>query len=47
VGVHSLPNAEKWVDTVFVRHREAYASSALRAFLDSAKPAAARTAAAE
>jgi DNA-binding transcriptional LysR family regulator len=47
VGVQSLPNAEKWVDTVFVRHREAYASSALRAFLDSAKPAAARAAAAE
>jgi LysR family transcriptional regulator, cell division regulator len=44
VGVHSLPNAEKWVDTVFVRHREAYASSALRAFLDSAKPASAAAA---
>jgi DNA-binding transcriptional LysR family regulator len=47
VGVHTLPNAEKWVDTVFIRHREAYASSALRAFLDRARPATARAAAAE
>ena len=47
VGVHTLPNAEKWVDTVFIRHREAYASSALRAFLDLAKPATARATAAE
>jgi len=47
VGLHTLPNAEKWVDTVFIRHREAYASSALRAFLDLAKPATARAAAAE
>src|SRR5271169_3519316 len=47
VGMHTLPNAEKWVDTVFIRHREAYASSALRAFLDLAKPATARAAAAE
>ena len=47
VGTHTLPNAEKWVDTVFIRRREAYASSALRAFLDLAKPATARAAAAE
>jgi LysR family transcriptional regulator, cell division regulator len=47
VNVHSLPDAEKWVDTIFIRHRGAYASSALRAFLDSAKPATARVAAAE
>jgi LysR family transcriptional regulator, cell division regulator len=47
VGTHTLPNAEKWVDTVFIRHREAYASSALRAFLDLARPATARAAAAE
>jgi DNA-binding transcriptional LysR family regulator len=47
VGVHALPNSEKWVDTVFIRHREAYASSALRAFLDLAKPSAARASAAE
>jgi DNA-binding transcriptional LysR family regulator len=47
VGVHRLPNSEKWVDTIFIRHREAYASSALRAFLDSARPATTRAAAAE
>lgn len=47
VGIHTLPNAEKWVDTVFIRHREAYASSALRAFLDLAKPDTARATAAE
>src|ERR1700744_4965222 len=47
VGVPSLPNAEKWVDTVFIRHREAYASSALRAFLDSAKPSMTHATAAE
>jgi LysR family transcriptional regulator, cell division regulator len=47
VGVHNLPNGEKWVDTVFIRHRDAYASSALRAFLDLAKPATARATAAE
>jgi LysR family transcriptional regulator, cell division regulator len=33
VRVHSLPNNAGWVQTVFVRHREAYASSALSAFL--------------
>jgi len=47
VSLHALPNIEKWVDTVFIRHREAYASSALRAFLDLAKPATARATAAE
>lgn len=47
VAMHTLPNTEKWVDTVFIRHREAYASSALRAFLDLAKPATAQVAAAE
>lgn len=39
VRMHPLPDHEKWVDTVFIRHREAYASSALRAFLDIARPA--------
>ncbi len=47
VGVHPLPNSEKWVDTIFIRHREAYASSALRAFLDLAKPSTTRATAAE
>jgi LysR family transcriptional regulator, cell division regulator len=47
VRVHPLPEAEKWVDTVFIRHREAYASSALRAFLDIARPALASAIATE
>jgi DNA-binding transcriptional LysR family regulator len=47
VAVHALPDSEKWVETVFIRHREAFVSSALRAFLDLARPAPARVAAAE
>jgi DNA-binding transcriptional LysR family regulator len=47
VRVHALPEAEKWVDTVFIRHREAYASSALRAFLEIARPRLAGAIAAE
>ena len=47
VRVHALPDREKWVETVFIRHREAFASSALRAFLDLARPALAKAAAAE
>jgi LysR family transcriptional regulator, cell division regulator len=47
VGVHALPDNEKWVETVFVRHREAYVSSALHAFLNLARPDFARVAAAE
>jgi DNA-binding transcriptional LysR family regulator len=47
VGVHALPDSEKWVETVFIRHREAFVSSALSAFLDLARPAPARVAAAE
>jgi len=37
--VHPLPNDEGQVETVFIRHREAFASSALRAFMDIARPA--------
>ena len=44
VAVHPLPPGEGTVETVFVRHREAYASSALRAFLDLARPTLARAA---
>jgi len=47
VRPHSLPDHEKWVETVFIRHREAFVSSALQAFLDLARPGAARIAAAE
>ncbi len=43
--VHHLPAGEGEVETVFVRHRDAYASSALRAFLDCARPMMARRAA--
>jgi hypothetical protein len=42
-----LPDDEGWVDTVFIRHREAYDSSALRAFLDIARPTLAGAIAAE
>ena len=38
VRVHRLPRAKAEVETVFIRHRDAYASSALRAFLDLARP---------
>lgn len=43
--VHHLPPGEGEVETVFIRHRDAYASSALRAFLDYARPMMARRAA--
>jgi LysR family transcriptional regulator, cell division regulator len=47
VRIHPLPDSEGWVDTVFIRHREAYVSSALRAFLDIARPTLAGAIAAE
>lgn len=34
VRIHPLPDGEGWVETVFIRHREALVSSALRAFQD-------------
>ena len=37
--VHPLPGDEGQVDTVFIRHREAQASSALRAFMELVRPA--------
>jgi DNA-binding transcriptional LysR family regulator len=37
--VHPMPNDEGRVETVFIRHREAFASSALRAFMAMARPA--------
>lgn len=36
IAVHELAAADAWVDTVFVRRRDAHASSALKAFLDLA-----------
>jgi DNA-binding transcriptional LysR family regulator len=45
VRVHRLPGGEGSVETVFIRHRDAYVSSALSAFLDIARPVLARQAA--
>jgi DNA-binding transcriptional LysR family regulator len=47
VRPHALPDHEKWVETAFIRHREAFVSSALRAFLDLARPGVTKIAAAE
>jgi DNA-binding transcriptional LysR family regulator len=47
VAVHRLPDRAGRVETVFIRHRDAYATSALRAFLDMARPALAGLEAAE
>jgi LysR family transcriptional regulator, cell division regulator len=52
VAVHELPVAESRVDTMFIRRRDAYTSSALAAFLDRARrisgyPMPGRAAAAE
>lgn len=47
VRAHPLPDSEKWVDTVFIRHRETYASSSLHAFLEIARPALINAIAAE
>lgn len=47
VRAHALPDGERWAETVFIRHRESYASSALRAFLDIARAALTRAIAAE
>ena len=47
VGVHALPPENAWVDTVFLRRRDAYVSSALAAFLAAARPGWATAQAAE
>ncbi len=47
VAVHTLPAAEAEVETVFIRRRDAFASSALKAFLAHARPALVRAEAAE
>jgi LysR family transcriptional regulator, cell division regulator len=47
VGVHALPPEDAWVDTVFLRRRDAYVSSALAAFLTAVRPNAATAQAAE
>jgi LysR family transcriptional regulator, cell division regulator len=47
VRLHELPPDDARVDTLFIRRRDAYVSSALAAFLRSARPAPLRAAAAE
>src|SRR5690349_2721501 len=45
VAVHALPPDDARVETLFIRRRDAYVSSALAAFLAHARPALARAAA--
>ena len=45
VAAHALPPAEAMVETVFIRRRDAFVSSALTAFLAHARPALTRAAA--
>ncbi|HEY0182826.1 MAG TPA: LysR substrate-binding domain-containing protein [Rhodopila sp.] len=47
IGVHVLPPADALVETVFVRRRDGYVSSALSAFLQTVRPAWATVQAAE
>jgi LysR family transcriptional regulator, cell division regulator len=47
VATHGLPDGEGRVETVFIRHRDAFATSALRAFVDMVRPAVAGLQAAE
>jgi DNA-binding transcriptional LysR family regulator len=47
VAAHALPAAEARVDTVFIRRRDAFVSSALAAFVAMARPTPARVRAAE
>jgi len=47
VAVHELPPAEACVDTMFIRRRDAFVSSALAAFLQCARPEQADAEAAE
>ncbi len=46
VAAHRLPKAEALVDTIFIRRRDAFMSSALAAFLRRVCPAPARAEAA-
>lgn len=47
VAVHQLPAAEAHVDTVFIRRRDAFVSTALATFLQLVRPAQGRAEAAE
>ena len=47
IAVHRLPAAEARADTLFIRRKDAFASTALAAFLDRARPKPGQTEAAE
>jgi LysR family transcriptional regulator, cell division regulator len=47
VAIHELPAADADVDTVFIRRRDGFVSSALAAFVQHARPAPAQATAAE
>ncbi len=47
IAVHQLPTAEARADTLFIRRKDAFASTALAAFLDCARPKPTQTEAAE
>ncbi len=47
IATHALPPADAEVDTVFIRRRDAFVSSALAAFLDCARPRTVAAVAAE
>ena len=47
VAIHPLPRDEGRVETVFIQRRDAYSTSALRAFLECARPALVKLRAAE
>jgi DNA-binding transcriptional LysR family regulator len=38
IAIHDLPSADAQVDTLFIRRRDGFVSSALAAFLDCARP---------
>ncbi|MGO9174378.1 MAG: LysR substrate-binding domain-containing protein [Rhodomicrobium sp.] len=47
VAIHALPRSEGRVETIFIRRRDGFTTSALRAFLQCARPAFAQLLAAE
>jgi hypothetical protein len=47
VAIHAMPAEEAFVDTVFIRRRDGFMSSALTAFLSLARPAPIEAQAAE
>ena len=47
LGLHPRPGIKGWVETAFIQHRDVYATSAMRCFLDLARPELASIRAAE